>query len=236
FQNIAIELVPDFSLYDFDLFFHGVSYLLKKHIPLTKPFLAKFIRKFLKQEQVNKFSVMGFSMGGKFVLSLLEAFPEQVNRAFLIAPDGIHTHFWYNIATYPGWLQGIFKRTVVKPKFFFGLLNKLQRYRLVDNSLVRFAEFQMSSTAKRLRVYKSWIGFRELSFDIRKIVNLLNRQQIHVTVFLGEYDQIISRKRVEVFVNALDSAHLVLLKTGHTHLLHDVATYIRRNGHILQKA
>ncbi|MDX5347193.1 MAG: alpha/beta hydrolase, partial [Hymenobacteraceae bacterium] len=55
FQQIAKELGPEYTLYAFDLYIHGGSYLQKKHMPLTKPVLAKFIRKFLKQEQVNKF-------------------------------------------------------------------------------------------------------------------------------------------------------------------------------------
>lgn len=222
---LAMEaaLGQDYTIYAFDLFFHGQSHLHKHNMPLTKEFLAQFIQHFLEKEGVEQFSLMGFSMGGKFALTLVERLPQYIQELFLIAPDGIKTSFWYNIATYPGWLQQLFKRTVLKPEPFFKLLQVLHKYNLVHRSLLRFAHFQMDSTAKRLRVYRSWVGFRDLNFDIREIVALLNRHHVPVTMFLGEYDEIISPRRVAVFVDALEKGELVMLKTGHSNLIQDVA-------------
>ncbi|TPE43745.1 alpha/beta fold hydrolase [Pontibacter mangrovi] len=221
-------LGEDYTIYAFDLFFHGHSQLHKQNMPLTKGFLHDFVERFLEKQGIEAFSLMGFSMGGKFALTLVECMPQRIRELFLIAPDGIKTSFWYNIATYPGWLQQLFKRTVIKPQFFFKLLRMLQRYNLVHKSLVRFAHFQMDSTPKRLRVYRSWVGFRDLNFDIRQIVQLLNKYEVPVTMFLGEYDEIISPKRVAVFVKALDKGELVLLKTGHSNLLYEVAELLHR--------
>jgi pimeloyl-ACP methyl ester carboxylesterase len=221
-------LGEDYTIFAFDLFFHGRSQLSKKSMPLTKDGLEEIMVDFLEKEGIATFSVMGFSMGGKFALTLVERFSERVNELFLIAPDGIRTSFWYNIATYPGWLQQLFKRTVLKPEPFFKLLQVLDRYNVVHRSLVRFAHFQMDSTAKRLRVYRSWIGFRQLNFDIRHIVGLLNRNHVPVTMFLGEFDEIISPKRVSVFVKALEHGEMVVLKSGHSFLLQQVAELLHR--------
>jgi len=221
-------LGQDYTIYAFDLFFHGGSSLHKQNMPLSKELLVSFVRHFLDKHQIDRFSLMGFSMGGKFALTLVERMPKRIEELFLIAPDGIKTSFWYNIATYPGWLQQLFKRTVLKPAPFFKLLQVLHKYNVVHKSLIRFAHFQMDSTPKRLRIYRSWISFRELNFDIRHIVSLLNKHQVPVTMFLGEYDQIISPKRVGVFVEALDKGELVLLKTGHSYLLQDVADLLHR--------
>lgn len=218
----------DYTIYAFDLFFHGESKLHKEMTLLTKPYLQEMIGRFLGEQQIQRFSVTGFSMGGKFALTLVEGFAEHMDELFLIAPDGIKTSFWYNIATYPGWLQQLFKRTVVKPGAFFKLLHVLNRYNLIHKSLIRFAHHQMDSTEKRLRVYRSWVGLRDLSFDIRHIVKLLNQHQIPVVMFLGEYDQVISPKRVGVFVKALDKGKLVMLKAGHSHLLLEVAALLRK--------
>lgn len=218
----------DYTIYAFDLFFHGGSRLHKDDMPLSKEFLKEIVEHFLEKYKIERFSVMGFSMGGKFALTLIEQMPERVEELYLIAPDGIKTSFWYNIATYPGWMQQLFKRTVIKPKAFFKFLQVLNKYNLAHKSLIRFAHYQMDSTAKRLRVYRSWIGFRELNFDIRQIVRLLNEHRIPVTMFLGEYDEIISPKRVKVFMDALDEGELVILKTGHSNLLHDVAELLHK--------
>lgn len=233
FYNVALAL-PHVKVVAFDLFFHGKSVLHKKDTPLQKEFLANFIRLILEEQQITRFSLMAFSMGGKFALTLLEKFPEKINQVLLVAPDGISTSFWYSVATYPGWLQGLFKQTVVRPARFFKFINWLDNKRLVDPGLIKFAAYQMNSTQKRLRVYKSWMGFRTLTFDIRQIVKLLNRQKIKFTLFLGEYDQVISGKRLQVFARSIENCQLILLKTGHTYLLHEVAAYLRRNPDVFK--
>ena len=228
YQTMERALGSDYTIYAFDLFFHGHSNLHKTNLPLTKPFLRDFITHFLEKYGIESFSLMGFSMGGKFALTLVETMPQRIDELFLIAPDGIKTSFWYNIATYPGWLQQLFKHTVLKPALFFKLLRTLDKYNMVHRSLVRFAQYQMDSTSKRLRVYRSWIGFRDLSFDIRQIVNLLNKHKVSVTMFLGEFDEIIPQKRVGIFIKALDKGELIILKAGHSNLLSDVADLLHK--------
>jgi pimeloyl-ACP methyl ester carboxylesterase len=223
-------LGTDYTIYAFDLFFHGKSSLHKDATPLTKTYLQDIIASFIKEQQIQRFSVTGFSMGGKFALTLVERFADKMDELFLIAPDGIKTSFWYNIATYPGWLQQLFKRTVIKPAIFFRLLNILDQYNMIHKSLLRFAHYQMDSTEKRLRVYRSWIGLRDLSFDIRHIVNMLNQNKVEVTMFLGEYDEVIAPKRVAVFVKALEKGKLVILKSGHSHLLEKVAEMLHKQN------
>ena len=233
-NTLADALKPECTLYAFDLFFHGKSKLPKSKWPLQKVFLCTLIKQLLEEQNITRFSVMGFSMGGKFALTLIEGFPDQIDRVLLVAPDGIKTNFWYSMATYPGWLQGLFKRTVLRPVPFFKFVNLLDRYNVVDKGLLRFANWHMESTPKRLRIYKSWMGFSQLTFDIRKIVQLLNQNGTQVYLFLGEYDKVIPQHSLQVFIKALQHCELVLLKTGHTFLLHDVANYLRRHREIFR--
>ncbi len=229
FEGMSRVLNPDYTVYAVDLFFHGKSTLSKKDIPLSKKKLQDFVQSLLEKEQIDKFSVMAFSMGGKFALTVLEKFHSRIECLYLIAPDGIKTHLLYSLATYPGWLQGLFKRIVLRPTRFFKTISWLERKRWVDTSLVKFANWQMNSPQKRFRVYRSWTGFSKLTFDTRQIVRLLNQSNIHVAVFLGKYDQIISQKRLETFLKALKQHKLVVLETGHSYLLQDVASWLRKN-------
>ena len=229
YDVIARVLAKEYTIFAFDLFFHGQSELHRSDMPLSKERLSQMMAQFLEKHQIDRFELMAFSMGGKFALAMIEAFAPQVDQVFLIAPDGISTNFWYNVATYPGWLQGMFKRTVLRPAPFFKLVRTLDRYKLVAPGIARFANYHMGTTQKRLRVYKSWVGFRQLTYDIRQIVGLLNKHDIPVTFFLGEYDQVIPHRRLQVFIKALRRANPILLQTGHTFMLHEVANYIRRH-------
>jgi pimeloyl-ACP methyl ester carboxylesterase len=226
---VAEALKAEYTLYAFDLFFHGQSWLAKQHAPLTKPFLTGLIAEFLKTEQIDRFSVAGFSMGGKFALTLLESFPDKIHSLFLVAPDGIKTSFWYSLATYPGWLSAFFKRTVIKPKPFFKLVQVISSLKLMHPGLLRFAAFQMNSNARRLKVYKSWTDFQPLAFDLKKMVALLNTRKIPVVVFLATFDQIITANGLQFFTNALDNCRVITLKTGHTRLLESVGKYLKEH-------
>jgi pimeloyl-ACP methyl ester carboxylesterase len=228
YSVIANVLKEDYTIFAFDLFFHGESELHRADLPLSKERLAQIMGHFLEKHGIERFELMAFSMGGKFALAMIEAFAPRVDQVFLIAPDGISTNFWYNVATYPGWLQGMFKRTVLRPAPFFRLVRTLDRYKLVSPGIARFATYHMGTTQKRLKVYKSWVGFRRLTYDIRQIVSLLNRHDIAVTFFLGEYDQVIPHRRLQVFIKALKRANPIMLKTGHTFMLNEVAAYLRR--------
>lgn len=229
YDTMARTLQPDYTVFAIDLFFHGQSTLSKADQPLSKDNLQAFVQELLTKEKIDRFSVMAFSMGGKFALAVLEKFHGQMQELYLIAPDGIKTHLLYSLATYPGWMQGLFKRIVLRPTRFFKTLGWLEQKRWVDSGLVKFANWQMDSPQKRLRVYRSWTGFSNLTFDTRQIARLLNQSDIEVTVFLGKYDQIISHQRLQVFLKALKRHQLVLLQTGHTNLLYSVATWLRKH-------
>ena len=101
FAALSDKLAPYFTLYAFDLFFHGNSQWNEGEQPLEKVMWKDILTKFLDEHNIGKFSVLGFSLGGKFALVSLELFPAQVEQIILLAPDGVKTSFWYSLATYP---------------------------------------------------------------------------------------------------------------------------------------
>ncbi|MDO1445116.1 alpha/beta fold hydrolase [Rhodocytophaga aerolata] len=230
YRHMAEQLSGHYTVYAFDLFFHGKSIWHLKDHPLTKEFLGKLMQTFLQEKQIDRFSVMGFSMGGKWVLALLEQFPQQIDELILIAPDGVKTSFWYNLATYPGWTKNHFRKVAISPTYFQTLAHTFRKLHLVDKGVVRFAQHQMNTRQKRLRVYYSWMVFRELTFNMTHIASLLTAYQIPVTMFLGIYDRIITKKNMEVLLSKLPKHRLILLETGHNQLLEEVAAYYAKYG------
>ncbi|MCC3158108.1 alpha/beta fold hydrolase [Hymenobacter sp. 15J16-1T3B] len=228
-RHVAALLGERVTVYAFDLFYHGRSRLAKADAPIRKKRLAELLTQFLMEQGIDAFGLMAFSMGAKFALTLLEALPERVAHLWLVAPDGIRTQFWYSLATYPPWMRGVLGRAVLRPQRLLNLIDALGQRRLVDTGLVRFAQWQLDSREKRLRVYRSWTGFRHLTFDTRRLAQLLNRQPTSVTFFLGKHDRVIPHAGLREFIGSLRQAHTVLLDAGHGGLLYDVASYLRRH-------
>src|SRR5688572_1861817 len=132
FDFLARSLKQDYTFYIFDLYFHGKSKWAYDERPLEKSEWKETIALFLAQNNIDVFHVAGFSLGGKFALATLEAFPNKIKKMFLIAPDGIKTSFWYSLATYPVLLRKIFKSMILHPNRFTRLTQLLTRAKLVD--------------------------------------------------------------------------------------------------------
>ncbi|KAA9332128.1 alpha/beta hydrolase [Hymenobacter busanensis] len=228
-RSLAVLVGEQVTLYAFDLFYHGRSTLAKADAPLRKPRLIELLSQFLREQNIDTFGLLAFSMGAKFALTVAEHLPERVQQLWLIAPDGIRTQFWYSLATYPPWMRGVLGQAVLRPQRLLRFIDRLAERRIVDHGLVRFAQWQLDSREKRLRVYRSWTGFRHLVFDVRRLAATLNRRPTPVTFFLGRHDKVIPHAGLQTFIVSLRAAHTVLLDTGHAGLIYDVAAYLRRH-------
>jgi pimeloyl-ACP methyl ester carboxylesterase len=218
FQSWAEILKEQYTLYSFDLFFHGQSSWASREA-LEKGDWKEIITLFLQQENIAEFEIAGFSMGGKFAMATLEAFPDQIKKMTLLAPDGVKTSFWYRLATYPIAIRALFKSMILHPSRLYRTTKALRSFGLVDKGLLRFAESQMDTEEKRKRVYFSWVYFRHLKFDLNKIASLLNERQIPFTLIVGQHDKVIQAKNMEAFLKKINSKRFEVIDAGHNDLI-----------------
>lgn len=216
-QNASV--FNEFHGYSFDLFFHGKSIWHNGEEPLEKAEWKQLISEFLDNNNIKTFGVLGFSMGAKFALATLEAFPDRVNEVILLAPDGIKTSFWYSLATYPIALRKFFKGMVSNHARFLRIATVAKKLGLIDKGVLRFVETQMDSEEKRKRVYYSWVVFRHLEFDVQKIADLINKNKIVLRLFVGRHDKIITAKNMTRLTSKVPDSKLEVLEAGHNNLI-----------------
>jgi pimeloyl-ACP methyl ester carboxylesterase len=209
----------DFEGYSIDLFFHGKSVWHSDEQPLEKEEWKTLVSDFLDKNSIGTFNVLGFSMGAKFAMATLEAFPDRVKEIILLAPDGIKTSFWYSLATYPIALRKFFYGMIGNHKRFLQIASVAKRLGLIDKGVLRFVETQMDSEEKRKRVYYSWVVFRHMSFDLEKIAGLINTNKIKLRLFVGRHDKIITASNMKGLVSKVPDAEFEILDAGHNNLI-----------------
>lgn len=229
-QSLAASLGKSYRLYFFDLFFHGESTWGAGEQALEKEEWKVLMDQFLADNQLNQFAVLGFSMGGKFALATLEAYPNRVKEIFLLAPDGIKTSFWYSLATYPLALRKLFKSLIDHPRRFNAIATAAHRLRLIDRGVLRFVEYQMNTEEKRERVYYSWVVFRHLKFDLKKITDIINLHGTTLVLLVGRYDKIITAANMQRLLMHVPQAQFEILEAGHNDLIEKSAGYFARKG------
>ncbi|MBL6445260.1 alpha/beta hydrolase [Fulvivirga sp. 29W222] len=227
FEPLTEALTQEYTMYCFDLFYHGKSYWNDQDTPMTKEFWKEFIDKFTQTHHIDNFSLCGFSLGGKFALATLETHPERIDKVMLLAPDGIKTNTWYSLATYPVFLKNYFKSMIVKPHRFFNLINIAKKAGLVEKGILKFASSQMNTRKKRRRVYYAWVVFKELSFNMKKMGSLINHYNISLEMFLGTHDKIITKKGMYKLLKHVKVYELHVAESGHNKLIEKVAKHLK---------
>ena len=232
FKPFAQQVGDRFTLYAFDLFYHGKSGCLRgkeftDNELITKEIWQKYLHQFLQENNITRFSVAGFSMGGRFALATLEAFAHNINEVFLMAPDGLTDHWLYVLATRFAFTRRIFKVIAFQQEKLQRLGRWLQKLRLIDPSTIRFAEAMMNTSEKQQQIYRTWVGFRVLRFSPKKLAQLVEIQQLKMWIFMGKYDKIMPVKKAYFLTNYLKYKALVVLDSGHGRLVENTAMYLR---------
>lgn len=171
--------------------------------------------------------LLGYSMGGRLALRLLQAQPALVTRLILLAPDGLKQNFWYWLATQTWLGNQLFRFTIRQPAWFFLLLRGSNRLGLLNRSIYKFVTHFVTDRQARYDLYRRWTGFRQITPNIPLLKQYIARQQIPVHLIYGRYDRIILPNRGEAFCKGLEAyCKLHLINSGHQLLLPKNARFI----------
>ncbi len=208
-----------------DLPFHG-STSWKEDLVFTVEDLKEIIALILKTELLylpgseDQFTLMGFSLGGRVVLSLYETMPDKIGKMILLAPDGMRVNFWYWLATQTMLGNKLFAFTMKRPYWFFILLKAIHKTGLVNNSIYKFVQAYIHDDDVRHELYTRWTTFRKLKPNLSLIKKNIIENKTAVKFIYGKHDRIIRYERAEKFMIGLEpTCDLKILQAGHQ-LLH----------------
>lgn len=215
---IEKQLGSQFTVFAIDLFFHGNSHYAGNQL-LAKTDWQRLIHSFLEQQHIERFSLMGFSLGGRFALATAEGLGDRLDQLLLIAPDGITYNFWYKVATKSGWGRSLFRYVMRHLSVLNGLCHAMTRLGLLNRTIMRFTEISLNTSEQRERVYQSWTQYRRIHPDLTSITNVLNTYPIRVHFFTGAFDRIVPGGYILPLTKNLMKYELTVLKTGHNRLI-----------------
>ncbi len=226
FAPVGVIAGEQFTLFAIDLFHHGNSRYSGRQL-LTETDWQRIIAAFLAAQKINRFSLMGFSLGGRFALATVEAFADRLDQLILIAPDGITRSFWYQLAT--GSIAGrkLFRYTLRHLPLLTAFGHGLTRLGLLHRTAMRFVEISLNTPQRRELVYQSWTQFRLIQPNLDKIANILIDKRIRVRFFTGAFDRIVPGSYILPLTKYLRHYELTVLKTGHNHLIELVAEELK---------
>jgi pimeloyl-ACP methyl ester carboxylesterase len=161
--------------------------------------------------------LLGYSMGGRIALQLLQDSPQLVDKLVLLAPDGLKLNPWYWLATQTRPGNILFRATMRRPGWFFLLLRLGNWLQIVNPSVYKFTVQYINDDRVRQELYTRWTTMRGFRPRLAVIAAIIRERQLPVRLVYGSYDRIIRWESGEKFRKRGIAAacHLTLLSTGH---------------------
>jgi pimeloyl-ACP methyl ester carboxylesterase len=219
FETFVPSILPYYSVIAIDLFFHGESTVNDNSIDaISINRWNALFNQIVEKHVINRFSLLSFSMGSRFLVALLHAYATRINKIVLIAPDGFGNNFWFSVAASNKLTRSVFQFTMEQPSCLQLMVHIFGAIGIFNSITKRFIDRNLKSGEHRKKIYASWIYFRKLIISKDDFVRLICKNEIELMCFCGKEDQLVSKKSVEQICNQT-SAHYLELDLAHHKLI-----------------
>uniref|UniRef100_UPI00404B0B42 alpha/beta hydrolase n=1 Tax=Fulvivirga sp. TaxID=1931237 RepID=UPI00404B0B42 len=226
FEQLFSSLAPTYTVYSIDLFFHGSSQISKQRPISTKDWQSTFID-FCRAESIETYSLLGFSLGGRFAINSFMAQPSQCTALHLLASDGIARSPWYEIATFPILGTGIFRLLTKSDTLIPSFLSLVEKIGWVDKKVIKFGRLMTETHEQRMQLFNAWVYFKPLWISRSRIIKTLNSSSTILHCYTGKYDTITPPYRFKKFLNNIKNKQDIILDTGHNQLITKTVDFLR---------
>jgi len=215
-------LAERFSEYQFiapDLPFHGKSVLTRKQQPITADQVTEIVKLITEEQKIDRFSIMAFSIGARFVWPVLRAFFDRLDAVTLIAPDGLPTSGWHRAATFSKTSRWLFRQVMDNESIIAAVIKTAKSLGITNRQTSVYLQKSAGTADRRSRIYNTWTSLRFLEPDLATLARMIGNNGTKVQIVLAENDNLIDSKRVVRKLKGIQGVDILLLPCQHHQLL-----------------
>lgn len=186
-------LESKYRLVSIDLFYHGDSE--RPHGNLTKSEWKSILENFLNHLNIDRFRVLGFSLGGRFAIASCLELAHRCDELILVAPDAVYKTPWFKAATTPG-MKWVFKFFMKNPAAMHRLVSTCVRMGIISKYIGDFVERELGKPENRMKVYYSWNHFKALGYRRQQLREKLKEFQGSKHLVIGDMDIVIPPTKI----------------------------------------
>jgi pimeloyl-ACP methyl ester carboxylesterase len=229
FKILETTLGSKYTFWGFDLFFHKETKLKDQTLPtvkkgISKQELAQLVTDFCKHEGIERFSVIGYSMGTHYATIIVEELAPRIDAYIVIAPSCLN----------PGWLirffsknktgNKILEKLTLNEKALISLLKLFKRLKFINSEAYKILYNEIGTAELRFNFYASFTYLRFLETNEPRLLAALGEQNIKSIFIFGKRDKSFPPGIGDNFIAKLKQAEVVVLNEGHEMMKKDFVT------------
>lgn len=213
FAILEAALSEHYTVVAFDLPFHGQTEWPDE--TFSKAAIMAIIRQIMAREGKDRLCLMGYNFGARLVQAMLPDFLPQLDKLYLLAPDGIQTKGMPMAVRTPLWARRLLARMVKNPEWFLALLRLGQRIGLVPPLILHFLSFNLTRPDRFRRAFGCWFALDSFYLRRRRIKAIWRESGLPVDIYFGTKDEMIRYKTVKKMVEGVRNVRIYLMDAGH---------------------
>ncbi|WP_281615559.1 alpha/beta fold hydrolase [Flammeovirga sp. SubArs3] len=228
FREIAPAWTNDYTLVSFSLPYHGNTEWKPSHFSSRN--IREIIDSILKKYDQERFSILGYSMGGKITMYCVQKYySDQIDRMILCASDGLKTHTLYDVSKLPRWYLELMMILMRFPKLMFKVVGFIYNRGLLSKFLYDFFMNHFETEKQRRRFFGTATSSRFMKPDLNKIADIVNQNKIPVDMYFGERDEVILIDGAVKFSEKINNVRFFQLPKGHLLIDEDLCKLMSEN-------
>jgi pimeloyl-ACP methyl ester carboxylesterase len=209
-----------YTFYGFDLFFHKQTELKDQTLEavkkgINKKELAGLISDFCDHEQIDRFSVIGYSMGSHYATAVIEELADRIDEYIVLAPSclnpGVLTTYFSKNRTG----NKLLEKLTLSEKALTNMLKLGKRLRFLDKVGYEILSKEFGTSQLRFNFYACFTYLRFLETDENRLLHALTEKNIKSIFIFGKRDMMYPAKIGNAFIKKLNQAHVIILDENH---------------------
>lgn len=209
-----------YTFYGFDLFFHKETKLKDQSMEtvkkgLSKKDLANLIVEFCDHEQIECFSVIGYSMGTHYATTIVEEMPERIDAYIVAAPSSLNpgrlTSFFSNNRTG----NKLLEKLAISKNALLRMLKLSRRFGFLDQVGYEILSKEFGTEELRFNFYACFTFLRFLTTNEPRLLEALDKRNIRSIFIFGKNDSMYPPKIGNTFTACVKHAEVIILDDNH---------------------
>ncbi|MDZ7879024.1 MAG: alpha/beta hydrolase [Saprospiraceae bacterium] len=216
--NLEKKIGQQFTLIALDMPFHGKTKWQESKMQMAD--FRAIIDQLLQIEKAKRFSLAGFSFGGRIVQQLLFCHAEQIDGLFLFSPDGMGTKGLTYATLLPIFVRRAIGFLLRKSKKIIQLVNWLHQRKWIGQAVYWFFSQNINNPQRRERIFFYWLSLDDFEVKLSDFKKKLQETQVPTEIFLGKNDEITPLSIGTYLTADAPNVRLHILESGHQVLPH----------------